>query len=816
MTSLDAVRLATLVRNLSLGVLVEDEHRRVVLVNERFCAMFGINAPPEALVGGDCAEAAEAVKPLFLDPEAFLASNLRCLADGVPTAAEVLPMADGRLLEREYAPVQDGGRFLGHLWTYRDVTVAKQAEQAISDRDERLRLAIDGARLGTYDLDLRTGRATVNDHYLAPLGFAAGEQPMDFESWQQSLHRDDLAGTLAALEEHLAGRTPWFHAEYRQRRRDGGWVWISDRGQVVGWDATGAPTRLCGTHLDITERKTAELAVAAARDAAERAASVREQFLASVSHELRTPLNAVLGLSHLLERTTLDDEQQRSVQGIRYAGDVLLGVINDLLDLTRMRSGKLAFEATPFSPRAVLESLAHVQRHVAAARGLTLDLHIADDLPEAVEGDPVRLNQILLNLVSNAIKFTETGGVTITASCDPRPTDPCANRLRFAVRDSGIGIAPEDRERIFGTFQQATVDTPRRFGGSGLGLAIVRELTERMGGSLSVESALGVGSTFHVSIPFCRAEAPPAQPNTADAVRLDGRHVLLVEDNDLNREVARRILEEAGARVSTASNGRKAVELVALQPFDLVLMDIQMPEMDGFEATWRIRYELGISPRQLPVVALTATALTDERRRAEASGMTDYIFKPFRPDTLLQRVAALTSSERPAEDAQDVEDLQGFVRTLASLARTGEYPVSMVSGAATVQMDGPPLVDEDILKRLARLPGNDAQDLATELVESFAGRMPSVLDQMRAGIDAGDAREVARAAHSLRGAALQLGAGPLAALAGRLEAAAQAGVREGQVDLLDTLETEWPMTDAALRAACAHAVTPPSAPPNGT
>jgi two-component system, sensor histidine kinase len=813
----DAARLAALVRHLSLGTLVEDEHRRVVLANQRFCDLFGINAPPAALVGGDCAAAAEAVKGLFRDPEAFVQANIECLRALRPVAGQILVMADGRVLERDYAPIEEGGRFLGHLWTYRDVSEVRAAEQALAASEERLRLAIEGAELGTYDMDLPSGRVEVNAHYMAAFGYAPGDLVIDNATWRRWLHPDDAKATVAAFTAHIRGQSPTFQVEYRLRHRDGSWVWISDRGQVLEFDSTGAPVRFCGTHLDITERKAAELAAQAARGEAEQAAAAREQFLATVSHELRTPLNAVVGLAHLLERTALSEAQQRSLHGIQYAADVLLGVVNDLLDLTRMRSGRLTIEATPFAPQALLTSLADAQRAVASARGLELVLELGPDLPQAVLGDPVRVNQILLNLVGNAIKFTEHGRVTLRADRVADDTAPGTARLCFEVRDTGIGIAPEYRERIFGTFQQATPDTSRRYGGSGLGLAIVRELTQRMAGSIELESARGVGSTFRVSIPFAVSEALPTVTDVGAPVHLGGAHILLVEDNVLNRDVARRILEDAGARVSTAVNGREAVEQVQAGAFDLVLMDIQMPEMDGFEASWRIRHDLGISARELPIVALTATALTDEHRRAEAAGMSDYILKPFRPEALLRRVRALTGAGRRPSREFEAEELSGFVRTLDAMARTGEFPVAVASvgGAGSVDEDRPGdgQVDPMVLRRLSQLPGSDDRDLATELVESFAARVPSVLDELRAFGLAGDSAGVARTAHSLRGAALQLGAGPFAELARRLEAAAQVGDLDDYDSAVALMASEWPIVAAALRAACGPRATPrPSTP----
>ncbi len=399
---------------------------------------------------------------------------------------------------------------------------------------------------------------------------------------------------------------------------------------------------------DITERKQAEEELQAARIAAERSAAAKEQFLANVSHELRTPLNAVVGLAHLLEATRMDAEQQRHLEGVRFAADALLEVINDLLDFARMRSGRISFVREPFELRPVLEGLVGFVTPSARARGLSVALEVDDAVPATVVGDPSRLNQVLLNLVTNAIKFTHRGGVTLRVgrAAGDGPGLP----LRFSVSDTGIGIGPEDQQRIFEAFQQARSETTRRFGGSGLGLAIVKEVVQQQGGTVGLESAVGLGTTFHVTLPFETSdERLPTAAEPSVVPSLVGRRVLLVEDNELNQRVATKILERAGAVVVTAGNGREGVERARTEPFDVVLMDIQMPEMDGYEAAWRIRHDLGIPDERLPIVALTATALTDEQRRGRASGMTDFILKPFRPDLLCRRVAGILAASGAGE-----------------------------------------------------------------------------------------------------------------------------------------------------------------------
>lgn len=485
------------------------------------------------------------------------------------------------------------------------------------------------------------------------------------------------------------------------------------------------PVRLAdGTQIftaflrDITERKHAEEQLQAARVAAERSVAAKEQFLANISHELRTPLNAVVGLAHLLESASMDGEQRGHLDGLRFAADALLDVINDLLDFARMRSGRISFAREPFELRPVLEGLVGFVTASARARGLTVSLEVDGTVPATVVGDASRLNQVLLNLVANAIKFTHQGSVTL--SVGTVPGDGAALLLRFSVSDTGIGIDPEDQQTIFEAFQQARSERLRPSGGSGLGLAIVKEIVQQQGGTVSLESAVGLGTIFHVTLPFAAVdERPPILPEPGLVPGLAGRRVLLVEDNELNQRVATRILERAGAVVVTAGTGREGVERARAESFDVVLMDLQMPEMDGYEAAWRIRHDLGLPPERLPIMALSATVLTDEQRRGQASGMTDFILKPFRPDFLCQRVAAI-------------------LEATGAVARPG------VGGHIDVRS-----LEEQALGQA---------EFMGELIEIFLRAVPPQIDALESAADRGDTMAIRQLAHRLKSQAGTVGA----------------------------------------------------------
>jgi len=396
-----------------------------------------------------------------------------------------------------------------------------------------------------------------------------------------------------------------------------------------------------GFRIDITD-------LVRAQQSAEAASKAKSQFLANMSHEIRTPMNAILGLLSMLQSTDLDPQQLDYTSKTEGAARALLGLLNDILDFSKVEAGKMTLDPRPFELRRMMEDLLTVILANAGSKPVAVRLDLDPALPAVLLGDDMRLRQVLINLGGNAVKFTAEGEVVLKVAVVERSGADV--RLQFAVRDTGIGIAPENQALIFGGFSQAESSTTRRFGGTGLGLAISQRLVALMGGELLLDSALGQGSTFHfqIRLPLAELPAPALVPVAAHVgdkpQRLVGVHILLAEDNKINQMVAKGLLGKEGASITVADNGSLALEALRAQPdtFDLVLMDLQMPEMDGFEATRAIRTELGL--QALPIIAMTANAMVSDRQACLDAGMNDHVGKPFQIDqlvaTIRQQIAA--------------------------------------------------------------------------------------------------------------------------------------------------------------------------------
>ena len=554
---------------------------------------------------------------------------------------------------------------------------------------------------------------------------------------------------------------------------------ISTQGAVTGFQAIGR---------DVSARKRTAAELERAKDSAESANRAKSEFVANISHEVRTPLNGIIGMSELLLASKMTDEQREYLSLMRTSADALLHVINDVLDLSKIESGHFELSPAPFELvhrlDAVLEPLALMARR----KGLTFDVSIAPELPAVVTGDADRVGQVLTNLVGNAIKFTHEGAIRVSAvAAMPAPGDPqgiC--RITFSVSDTGIGIPEDKHALIFEAFTQGDGSTSRRYGGTGLGLAIVTSLVRQIGGTLEMNSAPDKGSTFSVSLPFQRAARAALAPEPTDSLaRLLGPaattkndwasakatrpvDILLVEDNPVNQRLALEILSRRGHLVTVADNGLQALERLNGHTFDVILMDVQMPEMNGLEATRAIRDIERGTGCHMPVVAMTAHAMSGDRERCLEAGMDDYLTKPIRAEALVTYVERLTMADNVVKPA---------------VGQTEQTPAA----------PGPVL---ELQEALDRVDGD--RDLLGEIAGLFLADVDEMMDVVRKAVDAKDGPALHRAAHRLKGSVVTFAAAPAADAALALELLGRDGEVEAAGEALTRLEAEIPRLVDAL------------------
>jgi len=526
--------------------------------------------------------------------------------------------------------------------TVLDITERKRLEERLRTGQIRLQSILDGTHVGTWEWNVQTGETIFNERWAEIIGYSLAElEPVSIKTWNQFCHPDDLQQSTEQLETHFSGRSSFYDCEVRMRHKEGHWVWVHDRGRVATWTGDGSPLLMAGTHQDISQRKELELSLVEAKEAADAANQAKSHFLANMSHEIRTPMNGVIGMAQVLQMTELSEEQQEYVNGIRVSGEGLMQLINDILDLSKIESGKIDLELTDFSLEKAIEDVILTQKSRIFLKGLKLQKEL-QMLPLRVQGDQLRIKQILLNLISNAAKFTEAGTITITASVLEQQHDRSV--VRITVSDTGIGIAPEALQTIFRPFEQAEAAITRRFGGTGLGLTICRKLAELMGGSIWVESTQGTGSSFHLELSFnsaipetcCRLEEQTWLLQKPSRSLM----VLVAEDVPMNQRATQLMLQKLGHRSVIANNGQEALEQWRTGEIDLILMDIQMPVMSGLEATATIRREEQQTGRHMPIIALTADALRGTQEQLLRSGFDRYLSKPLMIRTLKEQLEA--------------------------------------------------------------------------------------------------------------------------------------------------------------------------------
>ena len=671
---------------------------------------------------------------LLVDGRHFLVRSTQ--GAGVPWT--IIMLQDLTWVEHERRLILAAAVMLALLLLAAQAVIAVHLDRrhALGTLADQLQRVFEANHDAYWDWNIPADTLYFSDSWFTMLGWSPHDLPHTFGTWVGLLHPDDRDAALARVKSAAVDGQP-FVFSFRLQRQDGGWTWIESRGKVVDADADGKARRMAGTHTDITARRLAEVRLQEALARAEDGTRAKSAFLANMSHEIRTPMNGVMGMTELLLGTDLDKTQAGYAQTILRSGQGLLTLLNDVLDLSRIEAGRLRLEQSSFDLHQLIGDVAALFRARIDAARVSVQAEIAPGTPQWMLGDQDRLRQVLGNLLANAVKFTHDGTITIQARSED-------GRLLLRIIDTGIGIPAASQKALFTPFTQADASTTRRYGGSGLGLAICRELCGLMGGTVSLSSEPGAGTTCQVDLPFVAGK--PGRTNAAlptPAASSPRLNILLVEDQPTNLEIARLMLQRLGAVITVAGDGEQALALLAERRFDLVFMDCHMPVLDGYQATRRLRASETGSGRRTPVIAMTANALAGDRQRCLDAGMDDYVAKPV-------SIAVFS----------------------AILARWSGAAVSSPPDAIE-DHDCDPCLDPGVVAdlRLLASPGTIGA------IDAFVADLPKRMQTIRQAFDDDDLEAVHRLVHSLKGTSGCLGALGMQAALSLVDSAAQAGKR---------------------------------------
>jgi PAS domain S-box-containing protein len=746
-----------------------NEKGHVERVNSQFTAIFGytpdeINGRSldETIIPPSRSEEGRAVTAEILKGRPIFLETLRQRKDGSEVNVSVTGM-----------PITIDGKSVGIYAIYRDISSQKKAELEIVIQKAYLEQLFEASTEAIAFIDENDRVEQINSQFTAIFGFTPDEvvgRSLDDTIIPPSRREEGKTVKIDIKKgKHI------FH-ETKRQCKDGRLIDVSITGMPISIE--GKDVGVYAIYRDISNRKRAELELKKAKTAAEEATRAKSDFLANMSHEIRTPLNAIIGLSHLAMQTQLTPQQQDYQEKIHTSAYTLLRLIDDILDFSKIEAGKLGLDIISFNLQEVMQRMSSIISVKSSEKDIGFSMHIPDLVPSYLRGDALRLEQVLLNLISNAVKFTEKGDVSAAVELVEESDQEAV--LRFIISDTGIGMTPGQVEQLFQPFRQADFSITRKYGGTGLGLAICKRLLEMMDSEIEVQSTLGKGSTFTFQVRFEKAQREETEIVAGISIEiakalLAGRRLLVVEDNDANLQVAQELLEQAGLEVVPAVNGSDAVALVAKERFDGVLMDIQMPVMDGLTATRKIRQHH--SPSDLPILAMTANAMAADREECLAAGMNDHIAKPIKPGILYK---TLVRRLRPDIDVNAYVN-QGMSTDPDGVGEGDDLPcldgIDVQSGLVSVNSDW---------------------QLYLKLLFNFHRRHQHIDGEIQKALARGDVDEAQRLAHTTKGVAGTIGAKALSLAAAQLESVLKENDHDRIPDLLERFSKAAAQVTAAL------------------
>jgi two-component system sensor histidine kinase/response regulator len=639
--------LDTLIQTSPVGIIVHDQQRMVTLANPAFCEIFGYNA--QECVG-------RKIEELIVQPgaEQVFSTNIQRIADGeVLQGSMKRKRKDGSLVDVEVHAKRllADGEYSGAFALFQDITKRVEAESALRESEEVFRTLCAAAPVGVFRIDEKGSMLYANERLHEIHGLTT--EQVDGSEVRSRVHPEDAERVLANRTGNLQ-RGERFFDQYRYVKPTGEVIWLGVHGGPVR-ALDGRPQGFVGVIEDITSVREAHEQMREAKEASEAASRAKSEFLANMSHEIRTPMNGIIGMTELALDTELDPSQREYLNAVKYSADSLLTVINDILDFSKIEVGKLSLDPIEFNLRDHLGQAMKILAGRAHEKGLELACFVPPELPDFVLGDPVRLRQVILNLVGNGIKFTEKGEVVVRVELESQ--EPDGMSLHFAVSDTGIGIPREKQALIFEPFLQADTSTTRRYGGTGLGLSISSRLIGMMNGRIWLESETGRGSTFHFTARFGSASLLPAAPVNADPAILENLRVLIVDDNATNRQILEKSLGYWKMRPSSVPSAEAGLALLrgaaaSGAPFCLMVVDCHMPDMDGFMLVEHVRKLPEL--RDLVAVMLTSGGRRGDGQRCKELGIAAYLIKPVLQSDLLEALLRVLDGRSDAAQPMQV------------------------------------------------------------------------------------------------------------------------------------------------------------------